>query len=168
MTFSIIPIQEQHIEGFHHALDQVARERRYLAFLEAPSLESSYTYALNNIKRNIPHFVALKEDKVIGWCNISMIERPIFSHVGVLGMGVLAEHRGKGVGKALIQATLEASRNIGLTRIELIVREGNLKAMRLYKAFGFCIEGIKRRAGFMDGQYEDITCMALLFDEDTP
>jgi hypothetical protein len=31
----------QHIEGFHRALDCVARERKHLAFLEAPPLDST-------------------------------------------------------------------------------------------------------------------------------
>ena len=33
----IVPIAEAHIESFHRTLDVVARERRYLAFLEAVS-----------------------------------------------------------------------------------------------------------------------------------
>jgi hypothetical protein len=36
----IVPISPAHIEGFHRTLDLVARERRYLALLEAPPLES--------------------------------------------------------------------------------------------------------------------------------
>lgn len=38
MKFNIVPIEEKHIEGFWHALDNVARERKYLAFLEGPPI----------------------------------------------------------------------------------------------------------------------------------
>ena len=35
MTFRIVPTAEEHIEGFRAGLDSVARERRYVLFLEA-------------------------------------------------------------------------------------------------------------------------------------
>jgi hypothetical protein len=35
----IKPMSEEHIEGFHRVLDTVARERKYLSLLQAPSLE---------------------------------------------------------------------------------------------------------------------------------
>ena len=34
MSWRIVPIAEEHIEGFGQAIDSVARERRYLALLE--------------------------------------------------------------------------------------------------------------------------------------
>lgn len=39
MTFRAVPIAEEHIAGFRAALDGVARERRFLIFLEAPPYE---------------------------------------------------------------------------------------------------------------------------------
>ena len=38
MSVDIASIREEHIEGYHAALDVVARERRYLSFLEAPPI----------------------------------------------------------------------------------------------------------------------------------
>jgi GNAT superfamily N-acetyltransferase len=40
-------------------------------------------------------------------------------------MGVLSEFRGHGVAKALIVAAIEKAKAIGLTRVELMVREEN-------------------------------------------
>src|SRR5260370_16705058 len=57
-TVEIGPITEAHIESFHKTLDVVARERRYLAFLEAPPLESTRAFILNNIAHGYPQFVA--------------------------------------------------------------------------------------------------------------
>ena len=39
LTYHIVPIAEAHIAGFRDAVDVVARESKYLAFLEAPPLE---------------------------------------------------------------------------------------------------------------------------------
>jgi hypothetical protein len=52
-SVEIVPIAQDHIESFHRALDFVARERRYLAFLEAPPLESMRAFVLDNISRVI-------------------------------------------------------------------------------------------------------------------
>jgi hypothetical protein len=41
MPVDIVPIEEIHIDGFRRRLDRVARERRYLAFLEGPRIETT-------------------------------------------------------------------------------------------------------------------------------
>jgi hypothetical protein len=76
MPVDIVPIEESHIDGFHRALDFVARERRYLAFLEAPLRESTRTFVLDNIKRGRPEFVAVAAGEVVGWCDVLPKDRP--------------------------------------------------------------------------------------------
>ncbi|MGV8948524.1 MAG: GNAT family N-acetyltransferase [Candidatus Paracaedibacter sp.] len=165
MNYTIVPIAEKYFNGFWATLDSVARERQYLAFLEGPSLEKFHSFVLESIKKASPHFLALVNDKVVGWCDITQADRPIHAHCGVLGMGVVKEYRGQGIGKALIQTTLEKAQSSGLTRVELTVREGNTRALDLYKKFGFCVEGIKRNGVRIDGAYEDLICMGLLLKE---
>jgi ribosomal protein S18 acetylase RimI-like enzyme len=162
--FRVVPIAEEHIEGFRAVLDSVARERRYLAFLEAPSLEESRRFVRRNIREGYPQYVALVAEKVVGWCDILPIDRPTRAHTGVLGIGVLAEFRGRGIGTALIREALKKARTGGLTRIELSVRERNGRVVALYEGFGFVHEGVQRNAIRMDGEYENLICMALLLD----
>jgi hypothetical protein len=38
-TVRIVPTEETYVEALHRTLDAVARERRYLAFVEGPPLE---------------------------------------------------------------------------------------------------------------------------------
>jgi ribosomal protein S18 acetylase RimI-like enzyme len=164
MTYDIKPIAEEHIAGFHAALDDVAREKKYLAFLEAPPLEKTAAFIRNNIREDFPQFVALADGKVVGWCDvIPAKDRPIHAHTGVLGIGILPAYRGKGIGRALMTATIEKARTKGLTRIELTVRETNANAVALYKKLGFETEGLKKNAVRIDGVYENIFLMALLF-----
>jgi RimJ/RimL family protein N-acetyltransferase len=159
----IIAISEAHIESFHRALDTVARERRYLAFLEAPPIESTRSFVLGMIARGQPQFVALSDGDVVGWCDVSRHERPIYAHVGTLGMGLLQPFRGQGIGTQLIRTTLAAAQAAGLTRIELSVYENNASAIALYKKIGFAVEGLSRNAARIDGVYENVIQMALLF-----
>jgi hypothetical protein len=66
----IVPITENHIESFHRTLDFVAKERRYLAFLEAPPIGATRDFVLNNIERGYPQLVALSGGEVVGWCDV--------------------------------------------------------------------------------------------------
>jgi RimJ/RimL family protein N-acetyltransferase len=61
-----------------------------------------------------------------------------------------------------IGSALAASQTIGLQRVELTVRENNAIAIALYKKVGFEIEGLQRNAVRIDGDYENIVCMAIL------
>jgi RimJ/RimL family protein N-acetyltransferase len=165
MSWTVVPIEERHIEGFWAVVGAVARERQYLAFLDAPPLEGTRAFVLRNLRENRPHFVALLDDVVVGWCDISPLDRPVYMHAGLLGMGVVAGHRGRGIGRELLRVTLENARETGLTRIELTVREPNVRARELYERAGFAVEGLKRNAVRVDGRYENLVCMAILFHE---
>jgi RimJ/RimL family protein N-acetyltransferase len=163
-TVEIVPIGQSHIDGFHRALDIVARERRYLAFLEAPPIEATRAFVLDNIKRGHPQFVALSAGEVVGWCDVTpAASRPTHAHRGVLGIALLQPFRGKGIGTKLIRPALAAARAFGLHRVELTVREGNTGAIELYRKVGFEIEGVQRDAVLVDGEYENIVCMAVVF-----
>jgi ribosomal protein S18 acetylase RimI-like enzyme len=163
VTYRIAPIAEEHIPGFRAAVDFVARERNYLAFLEAPPLEDVTRFVLDNIERGYPQFVALSADSVVGWCDVlPNRSRTIYSHSGTLGVGLLSEFRSKGIGRLLMQRTIDAAFAFGLTRIELTVRENNANAIALYKSLDFQIEGLLRNAVCIEGLYENLYSMALL------
>ena len=66
---------------------------------------------------------------------------------------------------ALMLATLGQAREMGLTRVELTVRERNTNATALYENLGFRHEGLRRNAVRIDGVYENLLAMALLFDD---
>src|ERR1700709_373708 len=163
MPVDIVPIEESHIDGFHRALDFVARERRYLAFLEAPPPESTRAFVLDHIERGHPQFVARAGGEVVGWCDVGPKDRPIYAHLGVLGMGLLPPFRGRGIGAHLIRRTLAAAKAFGFHRVELTVRAAKANAIALYRKVGFATEGVQRDAVQVDGAYEDLILMAVLF-----
>ena len=107
-------------------------------------------------------FYALDENRVVGWCDILPDKREGQTHCGRLGMGLLPEYRGRGIGARLISATLADALGKGLTRIELEVFASNTRARKLYRKAGFAEEGRKRRARILDGVADDIVIMALL------
>jgi ribosomal protein S18 acetylase RimI-like enzyme len=60
------------------------------------------------------------------------------NHVGgIQNLGVVPEHRGRGLGARLLTQALDGFRNAGLKRAALEVTAKNVGAVRLYRQFGF-------------------------------
>jgi ribosomal protein S18 acetylase RimI-like enzyme len=149
------------LESFHTCLDAVARERRWLAMVEAPPLEQVRAVLAQTGESAAIRFVAVEGARVVGWCDVFPNPREGFRHGGTLGMGLRDGYRARGLGAALLRAALEAARARGLARIALEVYDTNVRAITLYRRFGFEQEGVKRAARILDGRMEDIVCMAL-------
>jgi putative acetyltransferase len=87
------------------------------------------------------------------------------SHVGSIHLCVHDEYQGRGIGSALLAALIDAADNwLNLRRLELTVFVDNEAAMRLYKKFGFEIEGTRRCDAFRDGAFADSYAMARVRD----
>ena len=61
-----------------------------------------------------------------------------------LGMAVLAPARGRGGGRALLKAVQDHARSCGAHKISLEVWTDNARAISLYAAAGFEVEGLRR------------------------
>ena len=84
-------------------------------------------------------------------------------HVMHLGISVAREAQGQGVGSALMAALCDyADRWVGVLRIELTVYTDNAVAIRLYRNFGFELEGTAKAYALRDGAYVDAHAMARL------
>jgi RimJ/RimL family protein N-acetyltransferase len=149
-------------DGLQRCLDAVARERRHIAMVEGPTLEQVRAFLREARSRRIIQWVALSDSQVIGWCDLTPRPMEGFRHSATLGMGLLAAFRRRGLGSALLHSALREARSEQLSRIELEVYAANKPAIALYERFGFSREGIKRSARLLDGEPEDVLCMALL------
>ncbi len=108
--------------------------------------------------------VVLAGDEVVGQLGIETFPRsPRRWHAARIGMAIRDDWQGKGAGTALMQAACEmADRWLNIMRLELEVYTDNEPAVRLYKKFGFVIEGTLVSHAFRDGQYVDSYSMARL------
>ncbi|HTQ80279.1 MAG TPA: GNAT family N-acetyltransferase [Thermoanaerobaculia bacterium] len=162
MPVRIVPTAETYTGGFHAAVDAVARERRFLALVEGPPLAQTESFVRSVLSGEGVQFLALTEaDRVVGWCDVIRLSREGFRHCGRLGMGLLPDYRGQGLGRQLALAALAAARDAGMTRIELEVFASNVHAIALYESLGFVREGVRHRARFIDGRYDDNVLMAI-------
>jgi putative acetyltransferase len=100
--------------------------------------------------------VALIEEEIAGFAElITYPHVPRHRHVGELNMICVHEDmQGKGIGRVLMEAIVDlADQWLQLTKLSLIVWEGNDNAIRLYEQFGFVIEGTMTDYVFREGDY---------------
>jgi RimJ/RimL family protein N-acetyltransferase len=157
----IRPFALADLASFHRTLDAVARERRHLALLEARPIADAERYLCAALEQGAIRFVAEDDGRVIGWCDITPRQQPGSSHIGHLGMGLLPEYRGQGIGYRILDATVREAFGKGLMRIDLEVFSSNQAAIALYRRYGFSFEGRRRKARHVDGIWDDILLMAL-------
>jgi ribosomal protein S18 acetylase RimI-like enzyme len=165
MSIEVEQITESHVDGFRACLDAVARERKFLARMEAPPRERVEEFVRESVKNNAAQYVAVDGPLVVGWCDIFPDQVEALKHRGSLGMGVLAHYRGRGIGKELIVATLAHARRDGISRVELEVRVDNAAAISLYEHLGFIREGCKRNGMRFDGSCFDSLTMGLVYPD---
>jgi RimJ/RimL family protein N-acetyltransferase len=161
-VITIVDLQHRHIRGMHEVIDSVSREKKYLAWTEAPAFAAFRSFVTNGLVTRSPQVVALENGKVIGWCDITVQSRPTAKHCGVLGMGILPPFRRQGIGTKLVHAALGRAKTYGLFRVELEVFEDNAPAIGLYRKIGFRLEGKKVAAVRIDNRYRDVLVMGLL------
>jgi RimJ/RimL family protein N-acetyltransferase len=158
----IEPMKLDYVARYRRALDIVARERKYLTMLEAQSEDDTLRFVKSNLENGNPMLGALAGREVVGWCDVRREFFPSRAHRGTLGMGLLPEWRGRGVGRRLLEATLAQARRSGFKRIELDVHADNPRAIALYEKAGFVQEGIVRDASLIDSVFRDAILMAIV------
>jgi ribosomal protein S18 acetylase RimI-like enzyme len=93
------------------------------------------------------HWGAFVDGQLQGIVGLELLRRPKERHKArLVGMYVVAERAGAGLGAALLEALLADVRRSGLTDLVLTVSEGNDAALRLYRKAGFVAFGTEPRA----------------------
>ena len=88
-------------------------------------------------------------------------QNPEHSHVGVLGIVVLKNARGVGLGRVLMGSLLQLAKQAGLKIIILDMFATNTAARRLYESVGFVEVGKIPKAIHRDGKYIDLVRFAI-------
>ncbi|MDQ2779874.1 MAG: GNAT family N-acetyltransferase [Pseudomonadota bacterium] len=105
--------------------------------------------------------VAEHEGNLVGSAGLHPQLQSRRRHAAMLGITVVGEAQGRGVGRALMQALCDQADGwAGLLRIELSVFADNARAIALYERFGFVHEGRFRGYALRNGVYEDVLAMA--------
>jgi RimJ/RimL family protein N-acetyltransferase len=83
------------------------------------------------------------------------------AHTATLGIALLPEARGLGLGEALLRTGIDWAREVGVQKVKLSVFSTNDRALALYRKLGFEEEARLKREAILDGQPVDEVLMAL-------
>ena len=108
--------------------------------------------------------VATDEESIVGFLSVQKGVYKRIKHTGYIVVGILEKYRGKGIGSKLFsELDIWAIEN-KITRLELSVICSNTIAKHLYEKNGFEVEGIRKNAMIIDGQYVDEFSMAKIYN----
>lgn len=125
------------------------------------SLEEEEAYIRSQMDN--PHsvmFVAKLDGRIVGDINFTASPWKRVCHRGEIGIAVIQEAWGMGIGTKLMEAALDFAKNTAHAEIvHLEVRSDNIRAIHLYEKFGF--EKIGTFPGFLkiDGKWIDFDMM---------
>lgn len=107
-------------------------------------------------------FICFVNAKIAGSCGLHGNTRKRIKHRITLGISVLKEYWGSGIGSRLMEEAINFSKNNGFKKIELEVRIDNSRAIKLYEKYGFEKEGEIRNYFYLNGKYYNCYLMGLL------
>lgn len=102
--------------------------------------------------------LALLDDEIISCMSYGGGKRIRVRHAGEFGVSVKEKYWRQGVGKTMLQVLIEWCENSKYCeKLNLRVREDNLKAIELYKQLGFIEEGLLLKEMKIKGEF--VNCL---------
>ena len=107
-------------------------------------------------------FVAELDGEVVGWAAVvPYSRRAVYRGVGEESVYVAERARGRGVGRALLEAVIESARDGGLWTLQAGIFPDNLASLELHRRLGFREVGIRERIGRLNGVWRDVILLEL-------
>jgi L-amino acid N-acyltransferase YncA len=107
--------------------------------------------------------VAVKEELVLGWASINPYStRCAYEGVGDISIYVQREHRGKGIGKQLLQNLERLGKENNFYKFVLFTFPFNGIGQSLYRHSGYREVGVFQNQGVLDGEFIDVMAMEKL------
>lgn len=104
------------------------------------------------------------DNRIVATLSLLRTDRPRLKHIAELGVSVLKDYWGLGVGRSICRVAIDLAAKGGVHKINLKVREDNTRAIELYEKLGFKIEGLSPRAALLRGEYFSEVLMGLCLE----
>lgn len=106
--------------------------------------------------------VAEVDDQIVGLANIAAFTSEKQAHVAEIGVSLVQEYWGYGIGGLLVEALIDFAKEVNLQLITLEVVVENERAVRLYERYDFEIRGTLQKRLKHECRYYDSYVMELL------
>ena len=152
-------------EALIRAAKLYLRTSEYLCSYEDefnPTEEEEVAWIEAHQPENSLLLVATYNDEILSTFNATGFPNRRMSHVAVLGISILEEWRGIGLGKALFDSLIGWARKSSLELLVLEVFAENTNAIHLYEKYGFGVDGVRKNYfKDRDETYSDNVLMSL-------
>jgi phosphinothricin acetyltransferase len=100
---------------------------------------------------------SLEKRSMLGWAALSPVSsRHVYRGVAEVSVYVAASARGRGIGKALLQALVGESEGNGIWTLQAGIFPENAASIALHKSCGFRDVGVRRRIGKLGDTWRDV------------
>jgi phosphinothricin acetyltransferase len=100
--------------------------------------------------------IALENDQVMGWAALSPVSgRCVYAGVAEVSIYIGADHRGRGLGKRLMQELIASSEKNGIWTLQAGIFPENTASMKLHEQHDFRIIGYREKIGKMKDTWRD-------------
>ena len=100
--------------------------------------------------------MACRGKDVIGWAALNAVSRrEVYAGVAEVGIYVAEGERGRGVGRMLLKALIEAAEAAGIWTLQASIFPENKASAGLFHACGFRTVGRRERIARQDGVWRD-------------
>jgi L-amino acid N-acyltransferase YncA len=100
--------------------------------------------------------VAEDDGEVVGWAALSPVSRrPCYEGVAEHSVYVADAARGRGVGRALMDALLASAESAGIWTIQTSIFPENAASLALHERVGFRVVGRRERIAKLEGAWRD-------------
>lgn len=131
---------------------------------EPKTFEEQKIWFANHDHRH-PILVAEQDGIVVGWAALSKwSERCAYSDTAEVSLYVKKEHRGKGIGRKLLEAIIQEGQKAGLHTVIARIAEGNEASISLLKSMGFEDVGVMKEVGRKFDKLLDVYLMQKIYD----
>lgn len=110
--------------------------------------------------------LATTKQSIVGLATVTTDTDPAVAHVGEIGLSILKEYWGLGLGTTMLEEVILWSKHsTDLIRLDIKVQSHNERAIALYNKVGFSYEGTLRKAVLTkDNTLVDVDMMGYLLD----
>lgn len=153
--YKIIPMQPSDWPAVREIYAQGIATRNATFETELPAWEK-----WDSNHRSDCRLVARDGNAVLGWAALSPVSsRQVYAGVAEVSVYVASESRGRGVGKALLQALIEGSEKAGTWTLQAGIFPENTASIVLHKSLGFGEVGVRQQIGKLDGRWRDVVLL---------